>query len=436
MAEENRISNWLTVRTRKQEARFRDWLVSQVKDQYGITWSDGSPVISNLPNSKYEDVTTKDMLSVLPIWCAVNFISRTIAELPLHVYERDGEETKRIESGLSRMLNTYVSTTHTRFKWLSEMMCDVLTKGRSISVLERDRSRRLRNIWIVDPTSVKVECQDGIGNNRRLIYHVKIGKDKVRKYRQDEVIDICFRSLDYGVTAISPYKHFSRFLTMAMRVEMYASTYFDRGGIPLAILTGPFDSKEGIANVFQSFNNAMKSGYADGSKVIPLPADHELKTVGFNPENSQLEMTRRFLVEEVGRMYQLPPTFLQDYTKGTYSNTEQQDIHLTKHTIAHWASMIEAELSMKIFGRRQSNRMVRFSLDELQRGDWSSRISGEAQSVQNGLRTINEVRESNDLPPIEGGDQVVIQQNMTPLSKLDSLIGERIDEGRSENGSD
>ena len=77
---------------------------------------------------------------------------------------------------------------------------------------------------------------------------------------------------------------------------------------------------------------------------------------------------QRFSIEQIARVYQVPPVFLQDLTHGTFSNTEQQDLHLVKHTIKRWIEQLEQELNLKLFPRG-SSEFVEFSLDGLLRGD-------------------------------------------------------------------
>ncbi len=124
----------------------------------------------------------------------------------------------------------------------------------------------------------------------------------------------------------------------------------------------------------------------------------------------------RFLVEEIARLYNLPPVFLQDLTHGTFSNTEQQDLHLTKHLVAQWAKAFEDELNLKLFGQKRNARFVEHNLDGLQRGDFKSRMDGMAQAVQSGLMTPNEGRALDNRPAQDGGDKLFIQGATVPLA--------------------
>jgi len=111
----------------------------------------------------------------------------------------------------------------------------------------------------------------------------------------------------------------------------------------------------------------------------------------------------------------LPPVFLQDLTHGTFSNTEQQDLHFVKHTVKRWVEQTEAEMNLKLFGRN-SAQYVEFNVDGLLRGDFKTRMEAHATSIQNGIRTPNEVRDIENLPPMDEGDNLMIQGATVPIA--------------------
>ena len=134
----------------------------------------------------------------------------------------------------------------------------------------------------------------------------------------------------------------------------------------------------------------------------------------FNPDQMQLIELQRFSIEQVARIYSLPPVFLQDLTNGTFSNTEQQDLHFVKHTIRRWVEQTEAELNLKLFGRK-TNLYVEFNVDGLLRGDLKTRMEAHATSIQNAIRTPNEVRDIENMPKMDNGDDLMIQGATVPI---------------------
>jgi HK97 family phage portal protein len=147
---------------------------------------------------------------------------------------------------------------------------------------------------------------------------------------------------------------------------------------------------------------------------MALPVGHELKSIGFSPEQMQLIELQRFCIEQIARIYSLPPVFLQDLSTGTFSNVEQQDLHFVKHTLRRWIEQTEQEMTLKLFGRT-SDLHIRFNLDSLLRGDLLTRMQGYSTAIQNGIRTPNEVRDLEELEPMPNGDDLLIQGATVPM---------------------
>jgi len=158
----------------------------------------------------------------------------------------------------------------------------------------------------------------------------------------------------------------------------------------------------------------------DGAKnanepVFAIPAGYKLNPVGIDPAKGQMIDARRFQVEEIARVYQLPPVFLQDLTRATFSNVEQQDLHLVKHLVGQWAKALEDEMNLKVFGRNNNGRWIEHNLDGLMRGDFKSRIDGLARAIQTAQITPNEARALENRPAKENGDDLLIQGATVPL---------------------
>ena len=145
-----------------------------------------------------------------------------------------------------------------------------------------------------------------------------------------------------------------------------------------------------------------------------ISAGHELRSVGFSPEQMQLLELQQFCIEQIARIHSLPPVFLQDLSDGTYSNTEQQDLHFVKHTLRRWIEQSEQEMNLRLFGR-DSDFEVRFNVDSLLRGDLKTRMEAHATAIQNGIKTPNEVREKEGMEPLPGGDDLMIQGATVPI---------------------
>ncbi len=356
-------------------------------------------------------VNEDSALTVPAIWDAVNFLSSTIAKLPIHIYSRADGSKARPE--VERMLNFAPSDYESSFEWRKYSFDQVFTYGRSYSIIERNGGNQVINIIPVDPREMKVREIPDFSTARKVVQyiHEKSGK----AYSYEDVIDIAFMRHRDFVSHYGPINTNRDIVGLAIAATKYGSKAFQSGGIPPAVLQGPFQSGAAASRASDDVARTTAKLARDGRPIMALPLGHELKSVGFNPEQMQLVEMKRFLVEEIARIYSLPPTFLQDLTHGTFSNTEQQDLHFVKHTLSRWVRQFEQELTFKLFGR-QADVEVKIELDGLLRGDVKTRMEAHATAIQNAIRTPNEVRALEDEGPLEGGDSLMVQGATVPIA--------------------
>lgn len=360
-------------------------------------------------------VSPEAALSVPAVWAATNFLSGTVAALPLDLYRRDGDN--RVAAGasdpLGAILKDEVNDDHlTSFMWRKNAMQNVLLYGRSFDFIERNKAGRVMNIWPLDPRHVTIERVSG-----RRQYQYKDG-DKVFTYATDDIIDMPWMLAADGLCHYNPVAQFKNAIGLAMALEQYAARFFENGGIPPLALHGPMPTGAGVKRASEDIAASVRNAQAERRSVLVLPAGHELKPIGIDPAAGQMEEARAFQLTEFARWFGLPPVFLQDLSNGTYSNTEQQDLHFVKHTLMQWLKAWEQELNAKLFPSRNRKNFVEFNQDGLLRGDFKSRMEGYATAVQNGLLTPNEIRGMENRPA-EGGDanKLHIQGATVPLGE-------------------
>lgn len=373
-------------------------------------------------------VSTEAALGVPAVWAAVNFLGDTIASLPLGLFKRtaDGGRQAATEDPLHSILHAAPNDELTSFKWRKGAMVSILTKGRALTFVERDPLGRVINLWPLNVDQVVIERVNG-----RLRYTYR-DTDRETVFGASEIVDMAFMMADDGVGHHDPIAQMKNALGLAIALETYAAKFFQAGGVPPLQLIGTFTTPAAAERASYDIGKAISAVRAKGGSVLPLPVNHELKQIGFDPAKGQLTDARRFQIEEIARLYGLPPVFLQDLTRSTFSNTEQQGLHLVKHTLTSWLAAWEQELNLKLFARDRS-RFAKFSVDGLLRGDFATRMSGYATAVTNGIRTMDEVRALEDLPPKGGNaDELWIQGAMTPISRPLVGDGEPVDEGNDD----
>lgn len=358
-------------------------------------------------------VTEDTAMGVPAIWAAVNFIPGTLAGLPLNVYRRRGDDRQKITDGIARLLHDAVNDEMSSFDWRKYTFERVLTGGRAFTYIERDGRGQPVNLWPLDPLAVWVK-RDGM----RKTYEYKDGGGK-KIYQAAEIIDIPFQLQHDGLNHRGPINTNRDVIGLAIAATNYGSRFFQNGGVPPFAITGNFQSPRALQQASDDLTEAVKKASKEGRQALTLPNGLEIKQIGADPEKSQLVELKRFLIEEIARIYSLPPTFLQDLTHGTFSNTEQQDLHFVKHTLKRWAEQFEQELNLKLFGRSSNVRYAEFNMDGLLRGDFKTRMEGYAMGVNAGHIKPDEVRAMENRPTSGGpADRLYMQGAMLPLEKL------------------
>jgi HK97 family phage portal protein len=317
-------------------------------------------------------VTMDSALTVPALWAAVAFLSRTLAALPLHAY-RSANGGERIEGGLETLIHEAPNAEWTSFKLRQHFWQQVFTGGRGLLYIERSGTNII-GLWPIDPRKAKF---------KRTATGVTTYEVGGKLYSANEIIDVPFMLKPDGLCHYSPITQGAEVIQLAIAMTRYGAKFFAGGGVPPLGLFGPLAAgpqtqKRALEDIQRAINVAKDSG----SQIVPLPAGHELRPIGYEPEKGQMTDGQRFVVEQIARLYQMPPVFLQDLTNGTFSNTEQQDLFFVKHLVGQWADTFEQECNLKLFGQRNGGRYVEHNLDGLLRGDFKARAEAVASLVQ------------------------------------------------------
>jgi HK97 family phage portal protein len=259
------------------------------------------------------------------------------------------------------------------------------------------------NIWSLDPRKMTVIRVDG-----ETVYRYTDNGHPIN-YAPHEILDIPWMLAADGLTHVDPIHRLRDTLGLAMALETYASRFFASGGVVPLQLVGPLQSPLAAQRASADITAALATAREQRKSILPLPTGFELKPIAFHPEQGQMIEAQRFVVEQVARIYGLPPQFLQDLSRSTFSNSEQADLNLAKHCITHWVTAWEQELTLKLFSDRNRVNYVRFNLGALLRGDHASRMAGHATAIQNAIMTPNEARALEELPTDPEGNDLMIQ---------------------------
>ena len=354
----------------------------------------------------------QSILSIPSVWAAVEFLSGTLAALPLRIYDKDTSEPVT-EGEAYRVLSEEPATGYTSLDWRKSIWKNVFTYGRSFTYIERNTNGSPRKLhWQFEPSAVVAERVDGEVRYR----FTAPGSGEQKIWAAGDVIDIAWIRANDGLDHYSPKAVHKDTFDTAFLFAKYQKKFAKSGGIPPFVLRARWNSPTAVKEGLREFLTSVRMANKKGDIVIPIAKDMEIHPLGFSPEQGRIMETQQFIVRQVCRIFNIPPIYLHDIDRMTFNNAEHQALNLIKYTLLPWATQLESQVSLKALGDGQFSR---HDMDDLQRGDYRSRIEAHSIAVQSGQLTPNEARGREDLPEAEGGDELFMQSGTMPINKLE-----------------
>lgn len=222
-----------------------------------------------------------------------------------------------------------------------------------------------------------------------------------------------------GLVGYSPIAMAKNAIGLAIATEEYGAKFFANGAAPSGVLEHPGTIKD-PSRLRENWNSTF-GGSANSGKVAVLEEGMKYTPISISPEQAQFLETRKFQIDEIARIFRVPPHMVGDLEKSSFSNIEQQSLEFVKYTLDPWVIRWEQSLSRALLNEDEKRKyFFKFNLEGLLRGDYESRMSGYAVARQNGWMSANDIRELENMDKIsaeDGGDLYLINGNMLPLNK-------------------
>ena len=228
-----------------------------------------------------------------------------------------------------------------------------------------------------------------------------------------------------GLVGYSPIAMAKNAIGLAIATEEYGSKFFANGATPGAVLEHPGLIKD-PEKVRESWNKAFR-GSGNANKVAVLEEGMKYTPISIAPEQAQFLETRKFQIDEIARIFRVPPHMIGDLEKSSFNNIEQQSLEFVKYTLDPWVCRWEQAMNRSLLNASEkSGYFIKFNVDGLLRGDYQSRMNGYAVGRQNGWLSANDIRElenMDQIPDEEGGNLYLINGNMTKLQDAGIFAG-------------
>lgn len=379
-----------------------------------------------------ERVDEKSAMQIATVYACVRLLAETVAGLPLHLYRFTDTEEKSKERAknhpLYRLLYRQPNPEMTSFTFREVMMTHLLLWGNCYAQIIRDGKNSILSLYPLLPEHVEVDRDEK--GRIYYIYHAYTDERPGETYRdiifrRDEIFHVPGLGFN-GLVGFSPIAMMKNALGTTLAVEKYGSSFFRNGAQPSGVLEhpgvlkNPEKIRQNWSDVYGGANNAHK--------VAVLEEGMSYKPISLPPEDSQFLSTRQYGVNEICRIFRVPPHMVQDLEHATFSNIEHQSIDFVVHTLTPWLVRFEqAIVKDLLLEEEQDIYFPKFNVDGLLRGDYQSRMQGYATGISNGFLSPNDVHrlENMDLIPAEkGGDDYYLNGGYVKLEEVETM-GER-----------
>ena len=386
-------------------------------------------------------VNERTAMQMTAVYSCVRILAEAIAGLPLHVYKYTdgGGKAKALDHPLYRLLHDEPNPEMSSFVFRETLMTHLLLWGNAYAQIIRNGKGEVIALYPLMPNRMTVD-RDQSG---KLFYEYRRNGDEAVKENGTvilsprDVLHIPGLGFD-GLVGYSPIAMAKNAIGLAIAAEEYGSKFYANGAAPSGVLEHPGTIKD-PARVRESWQSTF-GGSGNSHKIAVLEEGMKYTPISISPNEAQFLETRKFQINEIARIFRVPPHMVGDLEKSSFSNIEQQSLEFVKYTLDPWVIRWEQSIQRILLTEEEKALyFVKFNVEGLLRGDYASRMSGYATARQNGWMSANDIRELENLdriPPEEGGDLYLINGNMLPLEKAGAFANTEQNNDGEEEESD
>ena len=384
-------------------------------------------------------VTERSAMQMTAVYSCIRILAEAVAGLPLNLYRytEDGGKEKAIDHPLYLLLHDEPNPEMSSFVFRETLMTHLLLWGNAYAQAIRNGKGEVIALYPLMPNKMSVDRDE----NGRLYYTYYRGSDEAIKKKDfavtlqpSDVLHIPGLGFD-GLVGYSPIAMAKNAIGMAIACEEYGAKFFANGAAPGGVLEHPGTIKD-PQRVRESWQSTF-GGSGNANKIAVLEEGMKYTPIGISPEQAQFLETRKFQINEIARIFRVPPHMVGDLEKSSFSNIEQQSLEFVKYTLDPWVIRWEQSIQRALLSQgEKAEYFVKFNLEGLLRGDYQSRMNGYAIGRQNGWMSANDIRELENLdriPVEEGGDLYLINGNMLPMKNAGAFANTPTDDGKEEN---
>ena len=338
-------------------------------------------------------------------YACVLLISDTISTLPVDSFRRvDGDRV------LDRPQPAWIQRPDVdllRTEHFQQVLISMLLDGNAFIRVFRDNSGQIANLVVLDPMRVKVTRSS---TTRELMY--LIDENAQFPVMANDMLHLTEMRKAGELRGISRVSELKDNLGLSSALQSFASRFFGQGATTSGVIETPMGlNREQAKELVDGFDTKHR-GFKKAHKTGILTGGAKFVRTGVNPDEAQMLDSQKFAVEQIARIFRIPPHMIGVTTPGamSYASVEQNNINFVTHTLRPYVAKIEDAYSTLL----PADAFIRFNVDGLLRGDFATRMNGYSIGSQAGFLSVNDIRRFEDLRPVDGGDVYRV-----PLANVD-----------------
>jgi len=358
-------------------------------------------------------VNVETSLQLSAVYACVKVLAESVAAMPLFMVRRTGKRSKEkaTDHPAYRLVHEQPNPEMTSLEFREMMMGHLTLRGNAFAQIQRDRGNRPMALWPLHPDRMSI-----VRDNGKLFYEYRKKTAGHEIFNANEMLHIKGISSD-GLLGWSPIDTVREVIGASLSAQEYGARFYANDATPGTTIEHPAALGDKAYERLQKWLKEQHGGIANAKKPAILEEGMKLVPISLKPEEAQFLETRKFGVNEIARIFRVPPHLIQDLERATFSNVEQQSIDFVVHTVRPWLVRWEQALNAKLLGTAERGEyFFKFNEAALLRGDIKSRYEAYAIARTWGWMSANDVRELEDWNPLDGkgGDVYLSPLNMIP----------------------
>lgn len=383
-------------------------------------------------------VNERSSMQITAVYACVRVIAESIASLPLHLYRynEDGGKEKAIDHPLYFLLHNEPNPEMTAFSFFEVVLTHLLLWGNAYCQIIRNGKGEVVALYPLMADRMDVD-RDEKGH---IYYEYTMSSDdaptmkgSVVQLQPVDVLHIPGMGFD-GLVGYSPIAMAKNAIGISIACEEYGSKFFANGAAPSGVLEHPGTLKD-PGRVRESWTQTF-GGSHNANKVAVLEEGMKYTPISISPNEAQFLETRKFQIDEIARIFRIPPHMIGDLEHATFSNIEEMSLEYVQYTLGPWIARLEQSMIRSLLSDTEKGTyFVKFNVDGLLRGNYQSRMQGYAVARQNGWMSANDIRQLENLdmiPDEEGGNLYLINGSMTKLKDAGAFAKKGTEDGENE----